>query len=119
VLRCCIGPAPINKSYFHLSGSNFSVALTHSNSGNSSPSSPVLHLLNVHVHDPTDFLAFARPEYVLDLAENRPAGTLVGTAELRGGGGIASPLELKIFPAKVRLRWSRKFIPTINELSKL
>jgi hypothetical protein len=74
------------------------VALTHS-SGSSSADSPVLHLLNIHVHDPADFLAFARAEYVMDVAENRPAGTLLGTAELRGS---AEQLEVKIFPAKLR-----------------
>ncbi len=73
------------------------MALTHSSS--SADDSPVLHLLNIHVHDPADFLAFARPEYVMDVAENRPAGTLLGTAELRGS---AEQLELKIFPAKLR-----------------
>ncbi len=77
------------------------MALTHS-SGSSADDSPVLHLLNIHVHDPADFLAFARAEYVMDAAENRPAGTLLGTAELRASAVRAEQLELKIFPAKMR-----------------
>ena len=84
------------------------MALTHSSAENaSSSSSSVLHLLNVHVHAQQDFLAFTRPDLVMDVVENRPAGTILGEAKLRtgsssrGGGGEAA-LELRIFPSKVR-----------------
>ena len=63
----------------------------------------MLHLLNVHVHAPHDFLAFQRPELVMDVPENRPAGTMFGEAKLRVGGQLdANKLDVKVFPAKVR-----------------
>ena len=65
--------------------------------------SSVLHLLNVHVHAPHDFLAFQRPELVMDVAENRPAGTIISEVKLRGGGPLdLRKLEVKVFPVKVR-----------------
>jgi hypothetical protein len=64
--------------------------------------STVLHLLHVHVHAPQDFLAFSRPDLVMDVAENRPAGTILGEVKLRGGPPDMTRLAVKLFPVKVR-----------------
>jgi hypothetical protein len=41
---------------------------------------------------------------VMDVVENRPAGTILGEAKLRGGSHHlpAAGLELRLFPVKVR-----------------
>ena len=50
-------------------GTNLSLALTHHILNQT-----VLHLLNVHVHGPGQFLEFDKPEYVMSLRENQPPG---------------------------------------------
>ena len=60
-------------------GTNLSLALTHHILNQT-----VLHLLNVHVHGPGQFLEFDKPEYVMSLRENQPPGTKVGLVTLSG-----------------------------------
>ena len=52
-------------------GTNLSLALTLTHH---ILNQTVLHLLNVHVHGPGQFLEFDKPEYVMSLRENQPPG---------------------------------------------
>ena len=83
-------------------GTNLSLALTHHILNQT-----VLHLLNVHVHGPGQFLEFDKPEYVMSLRENQPPGTKVGLVTL-SGLSESQKFEFSLFPVRYWTKFSTK-----------
>ena len=96
-MTCCHG------CYFlKQAGTNLSLALTHHILNQT-----VLHLLNVHVHGPGQFLEFDKPEYVMSLRENQPPGTKVGLVTL-SGLSESQKFEFSLFPVRYLTKFSTK-----------
>ena len=89
-------------------GTNLSLALTHHILNQT-----VLHLLNVHVHGPGQFLEFDKPEYVMSLRENQPPGTKVGLVTL-SGLSESQKFEFSLFPVRYWTKFSTKISYDIN-----
>ena len=83
-------------------GSNLSLALTHHILNQT-----VLHLLNVQVHGPGQFLEYDKPEYVMSLRENQPPGTKVGLVTL-SGLSESQKFEFSLFPVRYWTKFSTK-----------